>query len=577
MERKKRVSVGVVLMGFFLFFVMLGALAGLVTHEVLLREATSGMSGERETFTVIGALHILLELTYKGGESWVSILGANARDFIVIGLMFVGIVMFIVAGFTKNHIVYLISLLLTGTSVFMKRLPALISDIRYFPSMARAGSVVSTYNTTRFIVDFFIILAWIFILVVWLLSIIKDGKVKKGTGDPDKSLVIGFIPGVLMILAYVSFCSYEAIAVASGDPEMSAYVLSREYGSAWIGVGEVEIFGSLALVLRYLFLSFQFSLLILFTGLWLNHPYKKLSTEEKAARLAEEKKSQAPQPAAAAYGTQYGAQYGQPYGAPYGQQMNPQYGQQYGQPVNPQYTPQYGQPVNPQYAPQYGQPADPQYTSQYGQPYGAPYGQQMNPQYGQPAAPLYEQPAAPQFEQPEQASYAKAYETPVIPVPVPVPVQEEPVKEEAAEVFEEVKEEAAEKFEEVKEEIPAAVEEAPLFFAEAKEQAADHFEEVKEETAEAFEEVKEEASETFEEFKEEAAEKFEEVKEEAAEKFEEVKEEIPAAVEEDPLFFAEAKEQAAEAVPVFKFCPNCGFPLEGAGRFCPSCGFKLHD
>ncbi|MBR3436320.1 MAG: hypothetical protein IKG97_01060, partial [Lachnospiraceae bacterium] len=133
MERKKRVSIGVVLMGFFLLFVVLTGIVGLIAHEVMLREATIGMASDKEVFSVIGALHILLELGYKGGESWVSILGANAKDYIVIGLMFTGVLMFIVAGFTKNHIIYLVSMVMTGASVFMKRFPALLTEIRVLP------------------------------------------------------------------------------------------------------------------------------------------------------------------------------------------------------------------------------------------------------------------------------------------------------------------------------------------------------------------------------------------------------------------------------------------------------------
>ena len=27
----------------------------------------------------------------------------------------------------------------------------------------------------------------------------------------------------------------------------------------------------------------------------------------------------------------------------------------------------------------------------------------------------------------------------------------------------------------------------------------------------------------------------------------------------------------------FKFCPECGFKLDGIYKFCPECGFKLQD
>ncbi len=202
MERKKRVSVGVVLMGFFLLVVMLAGVAGLIAHDVLLRETTVGMSSDRETFSVIGALHILLEIGFKNGNTWVSILSASARDYIAIGLMTTGILLFIIAGFTKNHIMYLIAMLMTGASVFMKRLLTLITNPGFLFRQV-GGGTLGLFGTVRLIMELMLVTAWILLLVVWLLSIIKTGKVKRGTGNPDKSLVIGFIPGLLMILAYL--------------------------------------------------------------------------------------------------------------------------------------------------------------------------------------------------------------------------------------------------------------------------------------------------------------------------------------------------------------------------------------
>ena len=532
MERKKRVSVGVVLMGFFLIFVMLGAIVGLIAHEVLLREATVGMSSDKETFSVIGALHMLLSLGMKNGGSWVSVLGADAKDYIVIGLMSVGILMFIIAGFTKNHVVYLISLLMTGTSVFMKRLPMLLAEIKLVTILSAAKNPAKGYFTVCFLVDLFIVLAWILLLVVWLISVIKTAKVKKGTGNPDKSLVFGFIPGLLMILVYLGFGAYEALAVATGGPEVQSYVLGREFGSPWAGFRDVEIFGTLAIGTRYLFLSFQFALLILFTGLWLNRPFKRLSAEERAKQLAAERKAAEPKPAPMPYAQQYGPQYNQQYGPSYG----PQYNQQYGQPYGPQYNQQYGQ----------------QYTQQTDRQYGAPYGQQ----YGQQAAP---QPAPePRAEYRPEARPEPQPAVQPMPVPVPVPVPEEPVKEEVPETVEEVREELAETVEEVKEETLETVEE------------------VKEETLETAEEVKEEVPQFVEELREETAEAVEEVKEEAAETVEEVKEEAAETVEEVKEEATETAEAVKEELPRYKFCPNCGAPILG-GRFCAKCGYKLFD
>ena len=515
MERKKRVSVGVVLMGFFLLVVMLAGVAGLIAHDVLLRETTVGMSSDRETFSVIGALHILLEIGFKNGNTWVSILSASARDYIAIGLMTTGILLFIIAGFTKNHIMYLIAMLMTGASVFMKRLLTLITNPGFLFRQV-GGGTLGLFGTVRLIMELMLVTAWILLLVVWLLSIIKTGKVKRGTGNPDKSLVIGFIPGLLMILAYLGFGTFETFAMIDGNPEMMVYVLSREFGSAWANFPEVEVFGALAIGLRYLFLSFQFALLILFAGLWLNRPYKRLSPEEKALALRQKREEEAQKTQAASYGA--------PYGPQYGAQMNPQYGQQYGAQMNPQYGQQYGPQYGQQYAPQYGAQMNPQYGQQYGPQYGA----QMNPQY----APKAEPAPAPQ----------------PAPAPAPVPVfvkAPEPNVEEAEEVIVPV-------VEEVREETSQAVEEV-------KEEAAETVEELKEAVPEMVEEVKEEAAETVEELKEALPETVEELKEEAAETVEEVKEEV------------------REAAPQFKFCPNCGFPLPGAGRFCPKCGYKLHD
>ena len=503
-------------MGFFLLIVMLAGIAGLVAHEILLKEATSGMTSERETFSVIGALHILLEMGFKSGDSWVSVLGANARDYIAIGLMTTGILMFIIAGFTKNHIVYLIAMLMTGTSVFMKRLLTFITNPVALFKAAAAQGTAGTFHTVRLIMELMLVTAWIFLLVVWLLSIIKTGKVKRGTGNPDKSLVIGFIPGLLMILAYLGFGTFETFAMIDGNPEMMMYVLSREFGSPWANFPEVEVFATLAIGVRYLFLSFQFALLILFAGLWLNRPYKRLSPEEKALVLKQKREAEAQKTQAASYGA--------PYGPQYGAQMNPQYGQQYGAQMNPQYGQQYGPQYGQQYAPQYGAQMNPQYGQQYGPQYGA----QMNPQYAPKAEPApAPQPApapapVPVFVKAPETNVDEAEE-------VIVPVVEE-VREEASQAVEEVKEEAAETVEELKEAVPEAIEE------------------VKEETAETVEEVKEEAAETVEELKEAVPETIEEV-----------------------------KEEVREAAPQFKFCPNCGFPLPGAGRFCPKCGYKLHD
>ena len=519
MERKKRVSVGVVLMGFFLLVVMLAGVAGLIAHDVLLRETTVGMSSDRETFSVIGALHILLEIGFKNGNTWVSILSASARDYIAIGLMTTGILLFIIAGFTKNHIMYLIAMLMTGASVFMKRLLTLITNPGFLFRQV-GGGTLGLFGTVRLIMELMLVTAWILLLVVWLLSIIKTGKVKRGTGNPDKSLVIGFIPGLLMILAYLGFGTFETFAMIDGNPEMMVYVLSREFGSAWANFPEVEVFGALAIGLRYLFLSFQFALLILFAGLWLNRPYKRLSPEEKALALRQKREEEAQKTQAASYGA--------PYGPQYGAQMNPQYGQQYGAQMNPQYGQQYGPQYGQQYAPQYGAQMNPQYGQQYGPQYGA----QMNPQYAPKAEPA---PAPQPAAQPAPAP---------APVPVFVNVPETNV-EEAEEVIVPV-------VEEVREETSQAVEEV-------KEEAVETVEAFREETAEAVEEVKEETAETVEE-----------VKEEAAETVEEVKEAVPETVEE-------VKEEVREAAPQFKFCPNCGFPLPGAGRFCPKCGYKLHD
>ena len=531
MERKKRVSIGVVLMGFFLLFVVLTGIVGLIAHEVMLREATIGMASDKEVFSVIGALHILLELGYKGGESWVSILGANAKDYIVIGLMFTGVLMFIVAGFTKNHIIYLVSMVMTGASVFMKRFPALLTEIRVLPEALRNGGTFSSFNSMRLTADLFLVLAWLLLLTVWILSFIKAGKVRKGSANPDKSLVFGFVPGLLMILSYLGLLFFEAVGVATENPELTFYVLQREYGSAWLNFPEVEIFGTLALVLRYLFLSFQFGLLILFAGLWLNRPYRRQSAEEKAAALAAETKKAEPQPAAAPYANPYGTNYNAQANAQYGQPANPQYGQpantQYGQPFVAPFYPTYGQQANAQYGqpanPSYGQVANPQYGQQYQEP--------MN-QYSQPYAPEYQEPMNQQYNQPFGAVYTTEPEpeTAEEPLPIEAPAAAESVQAAAAESFEAVREEAAPVFAEVKEE-------APQNFAEVKEEAAESFAPVQATAAESFEAVREEAAPAFE----------------------------------------EAKAAAEEATPAFKFCPNCGYPLEGAGRFCPSCGYKLHD
>ena len=524
MERKKRVSVGVVLMGFFLLVVMLAGVAGLIAHDVLLRETTVGMSSDRETFSVIGALHILLEIGFKNGNTWVSILSASARDYIAIGLMTTGILLFIIAGFTKNHIMYLIAMLMTGASVFMKRLLTLITNPVALFKAAAAQGTAGTFRTVRLIMELMLVTAWILLLVVWLLSIIKTGKVKRGTGNPDKSLVIGFIPGLLMILAYLGFGTFEALAMIDGNPEMVTYVLGREFGSAWVGFPEVEVFGALAIGLRYLFLSFQFALLILFAGLWLNRPYKRLSPEEKALALRQKREEEAQKTQAASYGA--------PYGPQYGAQMNPQYGQQYG--------PQYGAQVNPQYGQQYG--------PQYGQQYAPQYGAQMNPQYGQQYGPQYGAQMNPQYA--PKAEPAPAPQPAAQPAPAPAPVP----------VFVNVPETNVEEAEEV---IVPVVEEV-------REETSQAVEEVKEEAVETVEAFREETAEAVEEVKEETAETVEEVKEEAAETVEEVKEAVPETVEE-------VKEEVREAAPQFKFCPNCGFPLPGAGRFCPKCGYKLHD
>ncbi len=517
-------------MGFFLLVVMLAGVAGLIAHDVLLRETTVGMSSDRETFSVIGALHILLEIGFKNGNTWVSILSASARDYIAIGLMTTGILLFIIAGFTKNHIMYLIAMLMTGASVFMKRLLTLITNPGFLFRQV-GGGTLGLFGTVRLIMELMLVTAWILLLVVWLLSIIKTGKVKRGTGNPDKSLVIGFIPGLLMILAYLGFGTFETFAMIDGNPEMMVYVLSREFGSAWANFPEVEVFGALAIGLRYLFLSFQFALLILFAGLWLNRPYKRLSPEEKALALRQKREEEAQKTQAASYGA--------PYGPQYGAQMNPQYGQQYGAQMNPQYGQQYGPQYGQQYAPQYGAQMNPQYGQQYGPQYGA----QMNPQYAPKAEPApAPQPAAQPAPAPAPVPvFVKAPETNADEAEeVIVPVVEE-VREETSQAVEKVKEEAVETVEELKEAVPEAVEE------------------VKEEAAETVEEVKEEAAETVEELKEALPETVEEVKEETAETVEEVKEEV------------------REVAPQFKFCPNCGFPLPGAGRFCPKCGYKLHD
>ena len=505
-------------MGFFLLVVMLAGVAGLIAHDVLLREATVGMGSDRETFSVIGALHILLEIGFKNGNTWVSILSASARDYIAIGLMTTGILLFIIAGFTKNHIMYLIAMLMTGASVFMKRLLTLITNPVALFKAAAAQGTAGTFRTVRLIMELMILTAWIVLLLVWILSIIKTGKVKKGTGDPDKSLVIGFIPGLLMILAYLGFGTFEALAMIDGNPEMVTYVLGREFGSAWVGFPEVEVFGALAIGLRYLFLSFQFALLILFAGLWLNRPHKRLSPEEKALALKQKREEEAQKTQAASYGAPYGPQYGAQMNLQYGQQYGPQYGAQMNSQYGQQYGPQYGQ----QYAPQYGA----QMNSQYGQQYGPQYGAQMNPQY----APKAEPAPAPQ------------------PAPAPVPV------------FVKAPETNADEADEVI--VPVA--------EEVREETSQAVEEVKEEAVETVEEAREEALETVEELKEAVPEAVEEVKEETAETVEELKEAVPETVEE-------VKEEVREAAPQFKFCPNCGFPLPGAGRFCPKCGYKLHD
>ncbi len=528
MKRKKRVSVGVVLMGFFLIFVMLGGVAALVAHQLFLVD--KHMTPTADKFT--GFLHVLLNLGIRAGDTMLERLGASPVEYAVIGLMLTGILMFIISGFTKNHIVYLISILMTGTSVFIPRIAAFRADLFYMrkgmlEQFARSSGNIAelkTYNAVRLILDGLILAALVFLLVIWILSFVKDAKVKKGTGNPDKSLVIGFIPGLILILVYLGFLGYELYAMLKPVKGLDFYLSVRNHSNPWWDFSESRIFTPVALGLRYLFLSFQFGLLILFTGLWLNRPYKKLSAEEKAAaeilaKAAEEQKAaQAP--------------YGQPYGFQYGQQVNPQYGQQT--------NPQYGQQANPQYGQQYGQQTYPQ------------YGQQTYPQYGQQYGAPYEQQSA-------QAPF---------PVPIPVPVQEEPEK-----VAEEVREEIREEDETV---APAFGQAATFdedtfgtdyrHFGEAKEEAAEAFGAVKEEAAGAFGEAKEEAAEAFGAEKEEAAETFGAVKEEAAETFGAVKEEA-----------AEKFEEVRKERPAFKFCPSCGFKLPGAGKFCPSCGYKLHD
>ncbi|MBP5294886.1 MAG: zinc ribbon domain-containing protein, partial [Lachnospiraceae bacterium] len=461
-----------------------------------------------------------------------SVLGANARDYIAIGLMTTGILMFIIAGFTNNHIVYLIAMLMTGTSVFKKRLLTFITNPVALFKAAAAQGTAGTFHTVRLIMELMLVTAWIFLLVVWLLSIIKTGKVKRGTGNTDISLVIGFIPGLLMILAYLGFGTFETFAMIDGNPEMMMYVLSREFGSPWANFPEVEVFATLAIGVRYLFLSFQFALLILFAGLWLNRPYKRLSPEEKALALKQKREAEAEKTQAASYGA--------PYSPQYGAQMNPQYGQQYG--------PQYGAQMNPQYGQQYG--------PQYGQQYAPQYGAQMNPQYGQQYGPQYGAQMNPQYA--PKAEPAPAPQPAPAPAPVPVFVKApEPNVEEAEEVIVPV-------VEEVREETSQAVEEV-------KEEAVETVETFQEEAAETVEEVKEEAAETVEELKEAVPEAVEEVKEETAETVEEAKEEVQETI---PETVEAVKEEAA---PAFKFCPNCGFPLPGVGRFCPKCGYKLHD
>ena len=541
MERKKRVSVGVVLMGFFLIFVVLFGVVALILHELAIAgEADFG----GDAFEVTGFLHTLLGIGLRSGNLSEAI-AAAPRDYAAVILMFLGILMFIISGFTKNHIVYLVSILMTGTSVFLRRIPSLLTDFNYIDLLskgAKAAEDVKTYCIVRLILDILILAALVLLLVVWIISLVKDGKVKKGTGDPDKSLVFGFIPGLVLILCYVILCFYDIIGAASRGT-LATFLLVRMSGSPWMAARDANVFLPLGEIFRLLFLGFQFGLLILFTGLWLNRPYKKLSAEEKAKAALAAKKAAEPAQAQTPYGNAYGQQYGQLYGAPYGQQYGGQMNQQYGGQMNQQY----------------GQP----YNQQYGAPYGQQYGAQMNQQYGQPYNPQY---GAPYVPQPEPQPAAQPEPQPV-PVPVPVfqenkaeevPEKFEEAKEAAPQFFEEVKEEAAEKFEEVKEE-------APQFFEEAKEEAAEKFEEVKEEVPQFFEEAKEEAAEKFEEVKEGAPQFFEEAKEEAVEKFEEVKEEA-----------AEKFEEVKEELPRIKFCPNCGTPITG-GRFCPGCGYKLFD
>ena len=522
MERKKRVSVGVVLMGFFLIFAVLFGVVAMILHELAVAGRTD-LGGD--AFEITGFLHTLLGIGLRSGNLSQAI-AAAPRDYAAVILMFLGVLMFIISGFTKNHIVYLVSILMTGTSVFLRRIPSLLTDFNYIDLLskgAKAAEDVKTYCIVRLILDILILAALVLLLVVWIISLVKDGKVKKGTGDPDKSLVFGFIPGLVLILCYVILCFYDIIGAASRGT-LATFLLVRMSSSPWMAARDANVFLPLGEIFRLLFLGFQFGLLILFTGLWLNRPYKKLSAEEKAKAALAAKKAAEPAKTQMPYGNAYGQQYGQPYGAPYGQQYGAQMNQQYGQP----------------------------YNQQYGAPYGQQYGAQMNQQYGQPYSPQY---GAPYVPQPEPQPVAQPEPQPV---PVPVPVFQENKAEEVPEKFEEVKEEAAEKFEEVKEE-------APQFFEEAKEEAAEKFEEVKEEVPRFFEEAKGEAAEKFEEVKEEVPQFFEEAKEEAAEKFEEVKEEA-----------AEKFEEVKEELPRIKFCPNCGTPITG-GRFCPGCGYKLFD
>ena len=562
MERKKRVHGGVAAMAIILLFVMLVGIGAFIAREVMIKADVFG--ADRATKSVFGALSVLLNIKPRGSET--GIVWTHWSDFVVMGLLFVGIVMFIAAAFSKNHFVYLAAIVLTGGGFLFHLVPSIKTDyIWAFESIC--PEPVQTYCLIRFIFEILIAIAWAVLLALWILSFLKELKVKKGEGDPDKSLVFGFVPGLILILIYLGFLCCDAIFMNHEIMDVRGYTMSRNGFASNYGSEEEGIISSVAAGLRDVFMGVQAGMMILFAGLWLNRPYKQLSMEEKAAAALAAKKEAESKPAPSY--TQYGPQYGPQMNQQYAPQMNPQYGQQYGPQMNQQYGLQYGQQMNQQYGQQYG----PQYDPQMNQQYGAQYGQ----------------------------SYYQQNPTPVptpVPVPVPVPVQtakeeapknEEPVKEELPPVVEPVQEVAAETFEAVQEEVPQAFEEVkeevPQAFEEVKEEAPQAFEEVKEEAVEAFAPVEEAAAETFEAVQEEVPQAFEEVKEEVPQAFEEVKEEAAetfAPVQEAAAAFvpvqeAPAAEAPAEEAPRFKFCPNCGTPITRAGRFCPGCGFKLGD